>query len=42
MSATVYPVPDHIPPIVRLELERRREWLAEVPGRAGLRGGPKS
>ena len=31
MSATVYPVPDHIPPIVRLELERRRAWLAEVP-----------
>jgi len=31
MTATVYPVPDHIPPIVRLELERRRAWLAEVP-----------
>jgi DNA replication protein DnaC len=31
MSATVYPVPDHIPPIVRLELEQRREWLVEVP-----------
>jgi DNA replication protein DnaC len=31
MTATAYSVPDHIPPIVRLELERRREWLAGVP-----------
>jgi len=31
MSATVYPVPDHIPPVVRLELDRRREWLADMP-----------
>lgn len=31
MTATVYPAPDHIPPMVRLEIERRREWLADVP-----------
>ena len=31
MSATAYSIPSHLPPIVRLELERRRAWLAEVP-----------
>ena len=31
MTATAYSVPDHIPPIVRLELERRRAWLEKVP-----------
>ena len=31
MTATVYPIPSHLPPIVRLELEQRREWLVEVP-----------
>ncbi len=36
MTATAYPIPSHLPPIVRLELGRRRAWLAEVPeeGRA--------
>jgi DNA replication protein DnaC len=31
MSATAYSIPSHLPPIVRLELEQRREWLVEVP-----------
>lgn len=31
MSATVYPVPGHLPPIVHLELEQLRGRLAEVP-----------
>ena len=31
MTATAYPIPSHLPPIVRLELEQRREWLVEVP-----------
>ncbi len=36
MTATAYHITSHLPPIVRLELERRREWLAGVPeaGRA--------
>lgn len=31
MNSSAYPIPSHLPPIVRLELERRRAWLAEVP-----------
>lgn len=31
MNSTAYPIPSHLPPIVRLELEQRREWLVEVP-----------
>jgi len=31
MTATAYPIPSHLPPIVLMELEQRRAWLADVP-----------